>query len=150
MKASDIMKKNVITVSPDLEIHKLAELFVEKNISGAPVVSNGKVVGLVLEDDLIVRDRRVHLPTFIFLLSGLITLGEKKLEQDLKKIAASQVKDIMRNKFSKISPDTDIESIAASVVDNGINYFLVLENNNLMGIITKKDLIKAISEKKIF
>ncbi|MCX5782167.1 MAG: CBS domain-containing protein [Elusimicrobia bacterium] len=150
MNASDIMMKNVITVSPDLEIHKLAELFVEKNISGAPVILSGKVVGLVLEDDLIVRDRKVHLPTFVFLLSGLVTLGEKKLEQDLKKIAASTVKDIMRKKISQISPNTDIESIAALVVDKGINYFLVMENDSLIGVITKKDLVKAISENKIF
>ena len=39
MNASDIMTKKVLTVDPQLEIHKLADFFVKNNISGAPVDS---------------------------------------------------------------------------------------------------------------
>ncbi len=150
MNAKDIMTKNVFTVSPELEIHKLAEILVQKNISGAPVVSDGKVVGVVLEDDLIVRDRKVHLPTFIFLLSGVITFGEKKLEGEMKKIAANKVQDIMRKTPATILTDTPIEEIASQVIDKNINYFVVMEKGALAGVITKKDIVKAISENKVF
>ncbi|MFH1288141.1 MAG: CBS domain-containing protein, partial [bacterium] len=51
MLIKDIMTKNVVTVSPEMDIHKLAELFVEKNISGAPVVDkSGKLLGIVKEE----------------------------------------------------------------------------------------------------
>ncbi|MBU2266083.1 MAG: CBS domain-containing protein, partial [Candidatus Omnitrophica bacterium] len=47
MLIKDIMTKKVITVSPEMDIHKLAELFMKKNISGAPVVDkNGKLLGV--------------------------------------------------------------------------------------------------------
>jgi|GEM_PF-5935945 len=150
MNASDIMTKKVLTVDPQLEIHKLADFFVKNNISGAPVVSVGKVQGVVLEDDLIVRDRKVHLPTFIFVLSGVFQFGEKKLEDEMKKIAASTTSEIMRKNFTRITPGASVEDIASLVIDKGVNYFLVMEKEELLGVITKKDLVKAISEKKIF
>ena len=150
MNASDIMTKKVLTVDPQLEIHKLADFFVKNNISGAPVVSGGKVQGVVLEDDLIVRDRNVHLPTFVFILSGVFQFGEKKLEDEMKKIAASTTAEIMRKTITRISPGASVEDIASLVIDKGVNYFLVMEKEELLGVITKKDLVKAISENKIF
>ena len=150
MNAIDIMTKKVLTVDPGLEIHKLADFFVKNNISGAPVVSGGKVEGVVLEDDLIVRDRKVHLPTFVFILSGVFQFGEKKLEDEMKKIAASTVSGIMRKNINKVSPATPVEDIASLVIDKGDNYFLVMEQEELLGVITKKDIVKAISENKIF
>ncbi|MBU4346170.1 MAG: CBS domain-containing protein, partial [Candidatus Omnitrophica bacterium] len=48
MLIKDIMTKDVTTVNPKMNLHKLAELFVEKDISGAPVVDdNGKLLGIV-------------------------------------------------------------------------------------------------------
>ena len=72
MLIKDIMTKNVITVSPEMDIHKLAELFMEKNISGAPVVDKtGKLLGVVKEEGVIFQDKKVHLPTFINLSFGI-------------------------------------------------------------------------------
>jgi acetoin utilization protein AcuB len=49
----DVMKKRVITVSPDTPIKDVAHLMVEKKIGCTPVVSAGVVVGLVTTTDIL-------------------------------------------------------------------------------------------------
>jgi len=52
--AGEIMTREIITVSPEMGVADLANLFWEKSISGAPVVdAEGKLLGVVTETDLI-------------------------------------------------------------------------------------------------
>ena len=54
MRAKDIMTANVVTISPEAEIAEIAQLLIDKNISGVPVVdANGRPVGMVSEGDLL-------------------------------------------------------------------------------------------------
>lgn len=52
VRLRDIMTKEVLTVSPDLPIRDLMELMVTRHVSGVPVVTGGKVVGVVSTTDL--------------------------------------------------------------------------------------------------
>jgi len=48
LKVKDIMSKNVVTVSPDMDIVQVAAILLEKRINGLPVVdSNGRLVGII-------------------------------------------------------------------------------------------------------
>ncbi|MCB4791761.1 MAG: CBS domain-containing protein [Elusimicrobia bacterium] len=150
MLAKEIMTKDVITVKPDMDVHKLAEMFIDRNISGAPVVDdNGGFLGLVLEDGIIFKDTKVHLPTFVYFLSGFFTLGEKKFEDELKKISATTVSGIMDEKPITITPEATMEDIATLMIDKAVHYFPVLENGRLRGVVTKKDIVKAIAKSQI-
>nr|WP_207750721.1 CBS domain-containing protein [Anaeromonas gelatinilytica] len=53
---SSIMTKDLISISPDTDIHEAARLMAEKQIRRLPVVENGKLVGIVSLGDLAVRD----------------------------------------------------------------------------------------------
>ena len=54
MQARDVMTKAVVTVSPETPIGKIAELLLEKRISGVPVLDEtGSVVGMATEGDLL-------------------------------------------------------------------------------------------------
>ena len=55
MRAMDVMTVRVVTVSPDMSVQDLAKLMSERGISGAPVVENDRVVGIVSEGDLLHR-----------------------------------------------------------------------------------------------
>lgn len=150
MKIADIMTKQVVTVSPETDIHTLAQLFIDKDISGAPVVDkDNKFIGLVLEEGVIFQDKNVHLPTFINLSMGFITLGANRYEQEIKRISASKVSDIMEKEISVISPYDSVEKIATMMIEKGVHYYPVLEGNNLVGIVTKKDIIRVIAQEKI-
>jgi CBS domain-containing protein len=52
LRLRDIMTRDVLTVGPELSLRDAMSLFVTRHISGAPVVSNGKVVGVVSLTDL--------------------------------------------------------------------------------------------------
>ncbi len=149
MQIKDIMTKNVITVKPSLEIQKLAELFIEKDISGAPVEDEqGNFLGLVLEGGLLFQDKKVHLPTFLNLSVGILPLGVHRYEQEMKKIAASKVEDIMEKNVTVFSPETMVEEVATMMIEKNIDYCPVLENNKLVGVVTKKDIIRIIAKGK--
>ncbi|MFA4933891.1 MAG: CBS domain-containing protein [Candidatus Omnitrophota bacterium] len=149
MLIKDIMTKNVITVSPEMKIHKLAELFIDKNISGAPVVDEaGKLLGVVKEEGVIFQDKKVHLPTFINLSFGFITLGSERYNEEIKKITASTVSSIMEKDITTINPNIEIEDAATLMLEKEIYYLPVVDKDKLVGLITKKDIVRAIAKEK--
>jgi CBS-domain-containing membrane protein len=151
MKVSDIMTKDVVTVRPDMDIRALAELFVSKDISGAPVVSEkGDLLGIVLEEGLILQDKKIHLPTLVAILNGVFAIGEERFEKEMKKMAAITASGIMEDEMHPVSPDTPVEEVATRVIEEGIHYFPVVSDKTLVGVITKKDIVRAIAQKKIW
>jgi len=150
MNVREIMTSNVTTVRPDMDIRELAALLIEKDISGAPVLDNGKLVGLVLEEGLILQDKKVHLPTLVYILNGVFAIGEKKFEDEMKRIASLTVSGIMEANMTVLSPDTPVEEVATMIVEKGVHYFPVVENGKLVGVITKKDMVRAIAQNKIW
>ena len=58
--AKDIMTKNVYTVTSEMTIERLARILINHKISGVPVLDdNGKLIGIVTEDDLISQKKRL-------------------------------------------------------------------------------------------
>ena len=56
MKAAEIMVANVITVTPEQTVQEVAEILLDRRISGLPVVNAaGELVGIVSEGDLMRR-----------------------------------------------------------------------------------------------
>ena len=52
-KAEDVMTKGVITVDGNVEVKKVAEIMIEKDINRLPVVDNGKLIGIISRSDII-------------------------------------------------------------------------------------------------
>ena len=146
----DIMTRNVRTVKPSMDASELAKLFIEKGYSGFPVVDDsGKFLGLILEENLVVKDMKVHLPTTFLLLTGGITFGEKRFEDEMKMIMASTAEGLMTKARVILNPSTPVDEVATIVVDKHIGYFPVLDDGKLTGVVTKKDIVRAIALKKI-
>ncbi|OGX21902.1 MAG: hypothetical protein A2Y00_10460 [Omnitrophica WOR_2 bacterium GWF2_43_52] len=148
MLVKDIMTKKIISVTPRTSVRELAKLFVKKGISGAPVVEKGKFIAVVLEEGVIFQDKKVRPPLFISLSVGFLTLGVKRFEDEIKKIAASSVKDIMEKNPLTVNPDMSIEDAATLMLEKGVFYLPVLEGSQLVGVVTKKDIVRAIARLK--
>lgn len=146
MLIKDIMTRRVITVDPKMDVHALAELFVRKNISGAPVVDKkGKLLGIVREEGVIFQDKKLHLPTFINLFGGFLALGAKKYNEEIRKIAASRVADIMEKDAATVSADMEIEDAATLMIEKERYYLPVVDSGRLVGVVTKKDIVRSIA-----
>ena len=147
MKTKDIMTKEVITVKPEMTIEELARLFTKHDISGAPVVDEaGGLIGIVTENDLIKMEQRLHIPTIITIFDAVIYLGSsKKFEEDLKRMAATKVSDIYKKDVVTITENTTIEEVATIMCEKDIHHLPVVKKGKLMGIVGKKDVVRAIS-----
>lgn len=146
LKAKDIMTKEVITVKPETTLDELARLLMKQQISGAPVIDdNGKIIGIVTENDLISKNSRLHIPTILRLFDAYIPLGTSKMESDIRKMAASTVEDICTKEIITVDEEASVEYIATIMTEKRIHILPVVREGKLVGIIGKKDLIKGIA-----
>ncbi|MBM7557693.1 CBS domain-containing protein [Halanaerobacter jeridensis] len=147
MKASEIMTTNVVTVSPEDTVKEVAKVLTEEDISGVPVVEDNELVGIVSEGDLVAHDKKLHFPNYVYFLDSVFYLESfEKFEQDLKKVAAVKIKDIMTEDVVTISPETTVEDIATLLTDEGINRLPVIEDGEMIGIVSRADIVKYMSE----
>ena len=149
LKAKDIMTKEVITVSPQTEIAQAAKLLLENRINGVPVTDDaGKLVGILCQSDLIAQQKKLPVPSFFTFLDGLIALSSmKQMEKEVKKIAALTVAQAMTPRPVNVHPDTDIEEVAALMVDKNFHTIPVVEEGRLVGILGKEDILKTLVPK---
>ena len=147
MKAKDIMTTDVVTVSKDITIEELARLFTRHDISGAPVIDQtGAIIGIVTENDLIKMEQRLHIPTVISIFDAVIYLGSsKKFEDDIKRMAATKVEDIYRKEVVTLEDNATLEDIATIMCDKNIHHIPIIKKGKLIGMIGKKDIVKAIA-----
>lgn len=144
MQAQDIMTRDVVTVEAEMPVMDVARLLAERNISGVPVVEEGEVVGIITEKDLVDRVKRVHLPTLITILDAVFPIaGEHQYEEDLRKMAAATAGDIMTEEVVSVTPDTEVEDVATVLSEKGISLLPVVDNGELAGIISKRDVIRG-------
>jgi len=142
------MKKKVIYFSPNDSIFKVAKIFSQKNISGAPVVENGKVVGVISETDII-KFIRMKFPSSIATpqLSLLILNFLKNtfgFREEVKKVSKLRVKDLMSKKVVSISPKASILEAAEKMEKFDVQRLPVIEKGKLVGIISRADLVKTL------
>lgn len=146
LTARDIMTRNVVTVTPDTEITQAAKLLLDSHFNGLPVVDDkGKLMGIICQDDLIVQQKKLPLPSLFTFFDGLIPLTSyRSLEKEMEKIVASKVSQAMTPDPITIAPDTSLEDIATLMVSNNVHTLPVLEGGRLVGIIGKEDILRTL------
>src|SRR6516165_10693722 len=78
MIARDIMTRNVYTTSPEVSVQEVAQLLVQKDISGAPVLNrDGQIIGIVTEADIIGKVNREGLCVADIMTPELIFVDEE-------------------------------------------------------------------------
>jgi CBS domain-containing protein len=121
MKVVELMNKNVVTCHPAEKLSVIVNKFELFNIAGMPVVEKGKLVGIICQSDI---------------LKGLKTATM----QDLT------VKDVMETNVVFVSPTESVVVVARIMVEKLINRIPIVENDNVVGIVTRGDIIKAVAE----
>jgi CBS domain-containing protein len=123
-KVRDIMQKNVITIESIKKAHDAAIILKEKEISFVVVVKEGKPIGIVSERDIV-----------------------RKIVADSNDAQATQLETIMSRNFKWVEPNASIESAVQKMLNNNIRRLVVLENENLAGVITQTDLTEFLRSK---
>jgi CBS domain-containing protein len=122
----DYMTKKVITVAPDMNIMEAISILIKNDISGAPVIdASGKLVGILTERDC---------------LDVVIQVG---YFEDF----AGPVSKFMTTEVKVTHPDDDLLDIAQTFVQSTFRRFPVLDNEKLVGLISRRDLVRAICDR---
>jgi CBS domain-containing protein len=144
MKARDVMVSPVITVKPSATVREVAKLLLKYRISAVPVVDgDDRVVGIVSEGDLLHRaeagtewQRSWWLRVFA---------SNETLTQDYIKAHAGRVEDVMTRDVIVARPCAPVHEVAALLEKNGIKRVPVVENDRLIGIVSRANLIQAVA-----
>jgi len=140
-----IMTTDLITLTPETEIIKAAEILLTNRINGAPVVGEGgRLVGILCQSDLVAQQKNLPVPTIFSLLEGYIQLSSRKIEKQVQKIAALTVAEAMTPDPVTVRPDTGIDAVAALMVDNNFHTLPVVDGEQLVGIVGKEDVLRTL------
>jgi CBS domain-containing protein len=142
--AEDLMTRDVAVVHPETPLRTAVKLMADRHISGLPVVdADGKPVGMLTEGDLLrwhgefserqqwwldhLADGQDLAPSFLAIL----------------KAERGKVASIMTATVHTIAPGTSARDIAKLFFETKIKRAPVVENNRILGLVSRSDLIKA-------
>jgi CBS domain-containing protein len=122
IKASDVMIRPVVCANPDSSAHDVLEKLNGTHFSGLPVVENNIVVGIVSESDLL------------------------QLYMQKKNLKTTLVSEIMTRDTITADQNSSIFPIIKAFIDNQILRLPITHEGKLVGIISRHDLLKIISD----
>jgi CBS-domain-containing membrane protein len=144
MKARDVMVAPVITANPNATVKSVAETLVRHRISAVPVVDDkGKLVGIISEGDLLHRAEAGTEKRRSWWLRALIASDVQAGEY--VKAHGRKVSDVMTRGVITASPETPLSEIAALLEKHSIKRVPIVENNQLVGIVSRANLIQAVA-----
>jgi CBS domain-containing protein len=150
MLVKDLMTTGVITVKPTQTVNEVAEVLYTHHFTGVPVVDlKNRLLGLIAERDFIASDSKLYLPTYIKLLSEtkFISGDNKRLPKEAQRIINATAEDIMNRTLVTIRPEADLTELAEVFATKRVNPIPVVDKNfNLLGIVSRSDLIKLFSK----
>lgn len=128
MKVKEVMTKDVITVDKDVNLGQVLKLMKKHEITKIPVMEEKKLVGMVTDNIIAYK------------------LGSiRKRGVPASRLHASSVTD---KEIECIPPGIDVKAILKKVGQPGPTMLCVVENDNLVGVVTKADLLPLIDSKK--
>jgi CBS domain-containing protein len=144
MRARDVMVSPVVTVKPSSSVQEAAKILLARRISALPVVDNdGKLVGIVSEGDLMHRvEAETERPRSWWLH---IVSGNGTLATEYAKAHARKVGDVMTREVVTASPETPLSEIAVLLEEHGIKRVPIVENGQLVGLVSRANLIQAVA-----
>lgn len=151
MKVKDIMEKKVIAVSPDAKITEVAKILFEKRFHAVPVAEEGKIIGIITENDFFTRDtRNVFLPSYIEFIKGSKVADKlaKEKQEKVDELINLTARDIMTKDCVSILGDMNVEDLLEFFRETKFTSLPVVDSGDkLVGIITLADIIGLIKAK---
>ena len=132
MLVGERMSRPVISITRDMPIHDALALFKKEKIRRAPVLKDGKLIGIVSDKDLLNASP-----------SQVTSLSVWEMNYMLSKIT---VKEVMTREVLTVQADTPIEEAARLMADNKIGGVPVMKADKVVGMITETDLFKIFLE----
>lgn len=173
LRLRDIMTTDVVSVASGATLREVAEVLADRQVSGAPVVDDGRVVGVITATDLVrfespeaaprVRrpgqgrpeERRAEPPPG-FVAELWAEPGLEMLERFLESRALEAdpldrhtAAEIMTRDIVALPPDAEIHVAAERMLRERVHRVLVMEDGRLEGVVSSTDVLRAVAERRI-
>jgi len=144
MRAADLMTRDVISIQSEMPLAEAAGLMLRYRISGLPVVNASKqLVGILTEGDLLRRSELGTERKRPRWLEFLVSPG--KLAQEYAQSHGRRVSDVMTPNPVSIEKDAPLEEIVSLMNERRIKRIPVLDDGELAGIVSRADILRALS-----
>jgi CBS domain-containing protein len=174
LRLKDIMTRDVVTLSPTMTLREAMELFVKRHVSGAPVVSRGRVVGVLSTTDILefqsvaseVREELAESKRAVGDADNVLAelyLGESDEEEDegftaflplledkqWDTLEEHMVSEIMTQAIFSLPPTALVTDAAEYMRQAEVHRILVMDEDILVGIVTTSDLTAAVADRRL-
>lgn len=155
LKVKEVMSKPVITVTPETLVKEAALLLGEKDISGVPVIDAGKIVGVFSEADILrsikttKKDLRLIYPSVSSLgIAFQEEVTQREILEAYDEIGHRPVKEVMSKDVVTVESDTPLNEAIVKMVRKGINRLPVVDKHELVGMVTRGDVIRGLAKEE--
>ena len=147
--ATDVMSRDVICVPEDMELRELTRLFLDRGITGAPVLNRqGDLVGVISQHDLLyyslTRGDELRLDTDFY---QTVRVDGRRLPQgfQVEDANSGRVSDVMTPVVHAVSARTPVARVARLMTREHIHRVIVTQGRKVSGIISAVDLLKVLT-----
>jgi CBS domain-containing protein len=125
------MTREPRTITRDMTMRELGELFEKEDFNAFPVTEGGQVLGIVSKLD--------YLSCFVF--------TPARMNPRYRDLMQRRVADVMTSEFIYVLPETRLTRVLELMVNHRLRSMQVLERDQrLAGIISRKDVMRALQE----
>ena len=153
MQVSKVMAQEVVFLNQEDTITEAVEKFASKMISGAPVLDpDGLLVGMLSEKDIIsameMKFKRLEMvyPSLSMVsVSFIEKFDDKEVVEAFTEIANMRVSDLMKKEIFTLDPEATINQAIDLMARRSINRIPVMKGDKVLGIVTRKDIIRGLA-----
>jgi len=141
MNVADVMTRGVISLAPDDTMRRAAQLMLQYEISGFPVLDRGKLVGIVTEGDFLRRTEtgtERHRGRWIELL-----VGPERLAEEYAHAHGRTLDEVMTREVVTVAEDTSLDEAVRLMERHQIKRLPVVKGDAVVGIFTRTNLLRA-------
>jgi CBS domain-containing protein len=141
VQVKGFMTRRVVTITPDTTLLAAAKLMLEHRVGGLPVLDEaGRIIGVFSESDLLREEGEEGSP-WLDIMVGQDEKPVASLQLDTRKVA-----DVMTRQLITITPNVSIGEACRLLHDHRLRRLPVVENDELVGMIARPDLVRAVAE----
>src|SRR4051812_1656351 len=134
VRVRDVMTREVVTVGPATTAKYAAEMMADRGFAALPVLDeDDQLVGIVAEADLL-RDRLPHDPR----------LHARRDQESPQPAPSLLVRGVMTPHVRTVEATADVADVARLFVDDGLRSVPVLEHGRLVGMVSRRDLLRTL------
>ena len=144
MKVSDVMTRQVVSISPEAAIFEAIRLMLKHHIGGVPVIADrGKLVGIVTESDFLHRPETATERKRSRWLDALF--GPAAAAHDYVRSHGLKVQDVMTRDPVTVAENALLDEAVRIMEAHSVKRLPVMQRGKLVGIVSRADLMLAVA-----